>query len=318
MIVVDAVSYEYPRVRALSDVSFSLNPGAIAALIGPNGAGKTTLLRCLAALEPPYSGRVTIDGLDTVDHPREVHRRIGYLSDFFGVYVDLAVRQCLHYAARAGGVPARDVETAVARAADRVGLTDRLGDGAGTLSRGLRQRLGIAQAIIHDPKVLLLDEPASGLDPEARHSLSVLLRTLRDEGMTLMVSSHILSELEDYATEVIFIRDGTVARHDPVGGAPSDQVRLRIDLAEPSDGLAAVLASMPAIQVEDMDETGGTVLCAPDSETRQMILEKLVAAGLPISGFGEARERLQDSYLSFVEDMDRAGTSSVKRGPDQP
>ena len=314
MIVVDAVSYEYPRVRALSDVSFALDAGAIAALIGPNGAGKSTLLRCLAALEPPYSGRISIDGLDTVENPRQVHRRIGYLSDFFGVYADLTVRQCLHYAARAGGVTAHDGETAVARAADRVDLTDRLSDSAGTLSRGLRQRLGIAQAIIHDPKVLLLDEPASGLDPEARHSLSVLLRTLRDEGMTLMVSSHILSELEDYATEVIFIRDGKVARHGPVGEGASDRVRLRIDLSEPVDGLAATLAPIPDIQVEALDETGATIACSSDAETRQMILEKLVAAGLPISGFGVARERLQDSYLSFVEDMD--DTPSEKR--DQP
>ena len=109
MIVANAVSYEYPNLRALSDVSFTIGQGAIAALIGPNGAGKTTLMRCLAALELPYSGTIAIDGIDTAEHPREVHKRIGYLSDFFGVYRDLTVERCLRHAAMAGGVPPESV-----------------------------------------------------------------------------------------------------------------------------------------------------------------------------------------------------------------
>lgn len=305
MIFADRISYEYPQVRALSDVSVTLDRGAIAALVGPNGSGKTTLLRCLAALDRPYAGRIQIDGLDTMEQPRRVHRRIGYLSDFFGVYRDLTVRQCLHFAARSGGVPAGEVAQAIDRTSARVDLSDRLDDAAGTLSRGMRQRLGIAQAIIHEPLVLLLDEPASGLDPEARHSLSVLLRTLRDEGMTLLVSSHILSELEDYATEVLFIRDGRIAQHGPIGSETAETVRLRIDIAEPVDGLVHVLADISGLQVETVDESGAVVVCAATSEARQSLLEKLVAAGVPVSGFGVARERLQDSYLSFVDSLDK-------------
>jgi ABC-2 type transport system ATP-binding protein len=305
MIVAQSVTYEYPNFRALTDVSFTVGEGAIAALIGPNGAGKTTLLRCLAALELPYTGTVLVDGIDTAAHPREVHKRIGYLSDLFGLYDDLTVARSLRYAALANGVEPPRVGEAVARAAARVGLSDRLDATAGTLSRGLRQRLGIAQAMIHDPTVLLLDEPASGLDPEARHGLSELLKALRAQGMTLLVSSHILSELEDYATEVLFVRDGRLVQHTPLGAAAgTPSVRMRVDLARPVPELRAALAAVPGAKVEAADDLHAILVTDVDAEARCAVLAALVAAGLPVSGFAEHRERLQDSYLSFVDGLE--------------
>lgn len=305
MIVANAVTYEYPNLRALSDVSFTIGQGAIAALIGPNGAGKTTLLRCLAALELPYSGAIEIDGIDTAEHPREVHKRIGYLSDYFGVYGDLTVERCLRHAAMAGGVPPENVGAAVARAAGRVGLSDRMKALSGTLSRGLRQRLGIAQAMIHDPSVLILDEPASGLDPEARHELSELLKMLRNQGMTLLVSSHILSELEDYATEVLFIRDGRLVQHAPLGGAgAASSIRVRVEMAHAVPNLAQALSTVTGITVESADETSAILICGAAAEERRKALAALVAAGLPVSTFVDHRERLQESYLSFVDKLE--------------
>src|SRR5271168_3950898 len=197
MIEVENLVYEYPTSRALKGVSLRVSDQTITALVGPNGAGKTTLLRCLAALETPYSGSVTIEGLDTREHPREIHVLLGYLPDFFGLYDELSVRRCLVYAARSHGTAPQLADAAAEKAAGRVGLVDRLDTKAGELSRGLRQRLAIGQAIVHEPKVLLLDEPAAGLDPQARRDLSALLLQLRDDGMTLVVSSHILAELED-------------------------------------------------------------------------------------------------------------------------
>ncbi|MFN3233105.1 MAG: ABC transporter ATP-binding protein [Alphaproteobacteria bacterium] len=307
MIIANAVTYEYPSIRALTEVSFEVDAGAIVALIGPNGAGKTTLLRCLAALERPYSGDIAIDGISTTADPRGVHRKIGYLSDFFGVYEDLTLRQCLHYAARAGGVPSSEVDAAIDRAAQQVELSDRLDSVAGTLSRGLRQRLGIGQALIHQPSVLLLDEPASGLDPEARHSLSQLFTTLRDQGITLMVSSHILSELEDYATEVIFIRDGRLVQQGPVGGTDAETVRLRIDLSEPSPALAVVLAGSEGIQIEAVSESEAVIRIDRDPHARQALLHRLVGDGLAVCGFAVEKEGLQESYLSFVDDLEKGG-----------
>ena len=168
MIEVRGLLFEYPGIRALDDVSFTIESGSITALVGPNGAGKSTLLRCLAALDHPLSGQISIDGVVVLVFPRSSHRNVGSLADFFGLYNELTVKQCLLYVARAHGIPAQEEDKAVMRAAERLQIAERMHDKAGALSRGLAQRLAIAQAIVHEPKVLLLDEPASGLDPEAR------------------------------------------------------------------------------------------------------------------------------------------------------
>ena len=179
MIEVRDLVYEYPSKRALDGVSLSVARGTITALVGPNGAGKTTLLRCLAALEPPYAGAATIDGLDTTGSPREIHAQLGYLPDFYGLYDALSVRRCLTYAARSHGIaPALDGGCGRNGGAPRRPARPP-GIPAGELSRGLRQRLAIGQAIVHEPKVLLLDEPAAGLDPQARRDLSALLSRSR-------------------------------------------------------------------------------------------------------------------------------------------
>ena len=168
MIDVEGLVFDYPSGRALHGVSFVVRPGAVMALVGPNGAGKSTLMRCIAALETPGAGRISVVGLDTQRDPRGVHAALGYLPDAFGLYDALSVRQCLLYAARSRGVDAADASAATELAASEVGLTERLDQRAGELSRGLRQRLAIAQAVVHRPRVLLLDEPAAGLDPAAR------------------------------------------------------------------------------------------------------------------------------------------------------
>ena len=174
MINVEQLIFEYPNLRALDEVSFHIPQGSITALVGPNGAGKSTLLRCMAGLDQPMSGNIRINDIDVLEHPRECHRIIGYLSDFFGLYDRLTVRQCLHYVARAQGIAEADCAAAIDKISSGLYINDRLDVLAGTLSRGLRQRVAIGQAIIHSPRVVLLDEPASGLDPEARHELAEL------------------------------------------------------------------------------------------------------------------------------------------------
>src|SRR5262249_44101267 len=157
--------------------------------------------------------------------------------DFYGLYDELTVRRCLTYAARSHGIRESEAPAAVQRAAQRVGLADRIDQKAGELSRGLRQRLAIGQSIVHEPKVLLLDEPAAGLDPQARRDLSQLLLTLRDQGMTLVVSSHILAELEDYCTEMIIIEDGEIRGGRAIRVRDDERPRFLIELAAPHDGL---------------------------------------------------------------------------------
>ncbi|HAT35192.1 MAG TPA: ABC transporter ATP-binding protein [Rhodospirillaceae bacterium] len=302
MVEIRDLVYEYPGFRALHSISAEIEPATITALVGPNGAGKTTLLRCLAALEPPYSGAITLDGLDIHGEPRKSHEMMGYLSDFFGLYDKLSVEQCLTYRADAQGLDEADRQAAIEWAAKAVKLSDRLDQKAGELSRGLRQRLAIGQAIIHRPKLLLLDEPASGLDPEAREDLANLLLELREGGMTIVVSSHILAELEAYSSHMLIIDDGRIVDHTAIRSTEASEkpVRLAIELSEAHPDFEKLLKNEgELIEISKtaarLDITGG-----PDS--RQSLLKRLVDAGLPVASFGPERVNLQDAYIERVRE----------------
>lgn len=301
MIEVEGVVYDYPSARALFGVSFTLEPGVVLAFVGPNGAGKTTLMRCMAALDAPAEGRITIDGFDTRENPREVHAAIGYLPDFYGLYEELTVRRALTYAARSRGVAVSDTDEAVERAAARVQLTDRMEQRAGTLSRGLKQRLAIGQTIVHSPKVLLLDEPAAGLDPEARRALSDLIVRLSGEGMTIVVSSHILSELEDYSTRMLMIRDGRIAGGGVVeAGVSADAGRVAVAFVGGAAAHSAQLAAAGA-EVERLDGDEAILKVTGGPEGEAALLAKLVQAGLPVRGFTASRRSLEATYLATAK-----------------
>jgi len=171
-----------------------------------------------------------------LEEPRACHRRVGFLSDIYGLYDTLTVRQCLTQAARTNGVDATALPRTVAQTAERLDIIDKLEARAGELSRGQRQRVAIGQALIHAPQVLILDEPASGLDPEARYALARLFTRLQSEGMTLVVSSHILAELDEYSTHMLVLRAGKVIEHRPLDGVLSTGQRVRVDLAVPVAG----------------------------------------------------------------------------------
>lgn len=299
MIEVRDLVYEYPAKRALEGVSLSVQPQTITALVGPNGAGKTTLLRCLAALEPPYSGEVLIEGLDTRVSPREIHACLGYLPDFYGLYDDLTVRRCLTYAARAHGIAPALAPAAVEKAARNVGVLDRLESKAGELSRGLRQRLAIGQAIVHEPKVLLLDEPAAGLDPQARRDLSTLLQTLRDTGMTLVVSSHILAELEDYCSEMIIIENGRVVGGKAIKVKEIERTRYVIELATARSDLRQFLEAA-GMDVIEADDQHALINFTHNVSARAKLIRDLVNAGFEIASFAASTEALEDLYFARV------------------
>jgi ABC-2 type transport system ATP-binding protein len=304
MLRVEHIIFDYPGRRALDDVSFEVAPGTITALVGPNGAGKSTLMRVCSALDRPFAGRVFLQGLDVHENPREAHRRMGYLPDFFGLYDEMTVRQCLEYRAAAQGVPKSKQRGALDRAVARMDLGDRLKQKAGELSRGLRQRLAIAQATIHNPAFVVLDEPASGLDPEARIGLADALKALCAEGMTIIVSSHILSELDDYSTHILMIRDGRVIEHAPISAienAAGERTAIEIELASPDPRLPEILAAVPGITVERADATKALLSANGGSTTRQALLKGLVDAGLPVIGFSAEKQRLQDAYLARMK-----------------
>ena len=299
-IEVSGLLFEYPGVRALDDVSFSVAESSVTALVGPNGAGKTTLLRCLAGLEEPLLGSINVAGVDVLEEPRAVNRRIGYLSDFYGLYDALTVRQCFAHAAASHGVADGALEAAVVRTAERLGLGGLLARRAAELSRGQRQRVAIGQALIHDPQVLMLDEPASGLDPEARHSLAVLFTRLAGEGMTLLVSSHILAELDEYSTHMLVMRQGRIIESKALGESVPGAQLVHVAFAREVPGLAQALGSIAGVRVVEAGASEATLEIAGDRGRQGEVLRELVLAGLPVSAFAEARENLHQSYLRTV------------------
>lgn len=300
MIDVSGLVFEYPGQRALDDVAFTIRANSVTALVGPNGAGKTTLMRCVCGLEKPLSGAVTVDGINVIAEPRRSHERLGYLSDFFGLYDALSVRQVLIHAACANGSQ-RNLPEAAATTAARLGLSERLEQRVGELSRGLRQRVAIGQAIIHEPKVLILDEPASGLDPEARHNLAELFRTLQKDGMTLLVSSHILAELGAYATDMLVIRDGRIIEQRTLKDAAPATREIVMELTEPDEAIDSVLAAFD--NVSNIRRDGPRVACElnGDNEAQHQLLRALIAADIALVSFATLEHDLQQSYLDSLK-----------------
>lgn len=295
MIVVENLVYEYPGKRALENVSFSLEPQTITALVGPNGAGKTTLIRCLAALSQPFSGKITISGFDTLDNPREIHHDLGYLSDFYGFYDELSVEQNLCYFAWSHGISYQNTQFKVDKAISRLQLTDYRKQAAGTLSRGLKQRLAIAQAIVHEPKLIILDEPASGLDPEARIQLSSLFVELNQAGATLIVSSHILAELEDYCTQMLVMREGKITDFKQLSTIPS--LIYKITLSEPVDLYLDKISTLAHIKILNHKDNIFEVAYVGDNKNQPDLLKQLIALALPVIEITQLKHRLQDLYL---------------------
>lgn len=299
MIEVQNLIFEYPGHRAIDEVSFSIESNSVTALVGPNGAGKTTLMRCLCGLERPLSGAIVIDGIDVVEQPRRSHEVIGYLSDFFGLYDDLCVRRCLRYAAEANGATG-DLSASIAQTAVKLHLTDRLEQRVGELSRGLRQRVAIGQAMIHNPRVLVLDEPASGLDPEARHDLAELFKSLRTEGTTLLVSSHILAELEAYASEMLVIREGRIVEQRKLGSRAASRHKILIEIIAGAARLHELLDARADVLSVSAD--GDAIRCeiSGGPETQRQLLKYLVERGAEIVSFSRIEHDLQQSYLESV------------------
>jgi ABC-2 type transport system ATP-binding protein len=315
LISVANLCYEYSGgQQVLHDVSFQMEEGSIMALVGPNGAGKTTLMRCLAALEPPFSGSIHVSGIDIFADPRAHHKNIGYLSDFFGVYPHLNVEQVLAFTAATRSITPSQLPQRLADTLDLLDLSTHAKKLTSELSRGLRQRLGIGLAIIHRPKLLILDEPASGLDPEARIGLTSLFLKLRKAGISILVSSHILAELEDYSTHMLVMQAGRILENRSLGShsninssIPSSghysQTTMHLVLSTLFPGLEQLLASLPGIAaLRPLEADSRSVyfdLVGPP-EARPAFLRSLIEAGVAVEQFAPIRADMQQAYLDTL------------------
>ncbi len=307
------LSRRYGRMLALDQLNLSVAQGSIYGFIGPNGAGKTTTLRLLAGLLEPSAGEVYMMGQRLIVGAGQ--RLVGYMPDFFGVYDDLRVWEYLDFFARCYGLDAARRKRTVDELLSLVDLEPRRNTYVQALSRGMQQRLCLAHALVHDPAVLLLDEPASGLDPRARVELRELLRTLRDMGKTVLLSSHILSELAEVCSEIGIIDSGRMVISGPVddvrrqlhGGA-----HLHIRLLREVEAAEAWLQRLMSSPVADLPQLRGLQrdpndersllleLGSADEEEQTRLLTALVSQGLPISEFAVQAENLEELFLRLT------------------
>lgn len=299
---------EYDNLLAVDDLDLTIPQGEIYGLIGPNGAGKTTTIRMTCGLLAPTMGRALVAGVDVAQEPEKAQQHIGYLSDFFAVYEDLKVWEYLDYFAHAYKMPEADIPARLTEVIAQVNLEVKRDAMIRGLSRGMKQRLGIARAIIHRPKVLLLDEPASGLDPKARLELRNLLLTLRDQGATILISSHILTELEGFCTSIGIMEKGRMVRSgriDEVTAAENPARLVRLTWAGDSlagDSLKTVqeqLSREPRISQVKLTAAGGAFQFAGPEENLAPILAGLVASGVKVTAFGEVKQTVEELYMKL-------------------
>jgi ABC-2 type transport system ATP-binding protein len=302
MIDVEQVRKNFYDTHALDGFTLHVGAGELFGLVGPNGAGKTTLMKILCTLLPMDSGTAEIGGLDVIAHPRDVKRLIGYLPDQPGVYQDMSVREFLEFFADAFHLTGGRNRAAVDRALERSGLADRSRNSVEQLSFGMKQRLVLAKTLLHDPKVLLLDEPATGLDPLARIELREQLKRLQAEGITILISSHILSDLEDICTQIALIGAGRNAS-DGEGHsvlqlrAPQDPLRIyEIELMGDSAPAAAIVNSVAGART--LESTAGRLVVeiAGADEQSAALLRALVVGGVNVLRFDHRALDLEERY----------------------
>ena len=305
MIAVEGLTKLYGGRTALDHVSFEVPKGEIFGFVGPNGAGKTTTLRILAALLEPTAGRALVDGADVTEHPDLVHERLGYMPDFFGVYDQLTAGEYLDFYAACYRQPKARRKKIADGLLELVGLTDRRDQAVDTLSRGLKQRLCLARALVHDPAVLLLDEPASGLDPRARVEMREILKELQTMGKTIIISSHILPELTELCTMIGIIDQGRMRATGPVQEVIRQLTtgrRLRITVLGQKEEAAAVLKPLPA--VHEVVTVNGAIEAHYDGDDAAAagILQALTAAGIKVSGFSQLEGGLEDAFMKATSE----------------
>lgn len=306
MIETKNLTKNYGTLTAVDDLNLTIKDGDIFGFIGPNGAGKTTTMRILVTLLEPTMGTAFINGLNITKDGKKVRRLVGYMPDFMGVYDDLKVFEYLEFFAAAFGIERKKRKSIVEGVLELTDLESKKSATVDSLSRGMQQRLGLARVLIHDPKVLILDEPASGLDPRARIEIRELLRELKRMGKTIMISSHILSELEEICDNVGIIEhgrlvfSGTLEEIRPRLGIES---KVRVRVADHQDKAIELLSALP--QVRQVQTIGNEIAVTfhEGQHANGIVARTLVHADLDIISIQPERLKLDDAFLQLTKGM---------------
>ncbi len=297
----------YGRFTAVDHLSMEIGEGHIFGFVGANGAGKTTTMKIVSGLLQPTSGDVTVDGVNILSEPREVKKRIGYMPDFFGVYDDLKVDEYMNFYAGIYGIPYRDRKGISDQLLELVDLTHKKDFYVDSLSRGMKQRLCLARSMIHDPKLLILDEPASGLDPRARVEMKNILRELKNMGKTILISSHILSELAEMCTMIGIIDQGRMSACGTVEEITVKLTRtgkLKIKVRDKLEEAVMLLQEQPAIGEIRIQGDLVEADTSADEQILSDILKRLVQKDIPVVSFSQAGSSLESVFMQLTEGSD--------------
>jgi ABC-2 type transport system ATP-binding protein len=301
---IDNLWVKYGSFTAVKGISFQIPQGALFGFIGPNGAGKSSTIKVLATLVRPHIGIVTVGGQDVAKQPDAVRRLIGYVPDFFGVYEDLSVREYLHFFAAAYDIPMAKRHGLVGDVLALTDLTDKVDAPVDGLSRGMKQRLSISRVLLHDPQLLLLDEPASGLDPRARIEMRELLKELQRLGKTIIISSHILHELAQLCDRIGIIEQGRMMAE---GSLNEIFQRLRlmrvvhIQAVDQSDAVIAAIKGLPGVDQVERQADRLAIHCAESLTASEDLHAGLVGLGLRLRMFQPEALDMETAFMKLTE-----------------
>ena len=305
MIEVERLSKHYHSARAVDRVSFAVGRGEIVGLLGPNGAGKTTTMRMLTTYLAPTSGRAVLSGHDVLDEPLEVRKTVGYLPENVPLYPDMRVREYLSYRAKLKDVPRSRRRRAIDGVLERCKLADVESRILGHLSKGYRQRVGLAEAMVHDPDILVLDEPTAGLDPMQIREVRALIRELGDRH-TILLSTHIMSEVEAVCGRVIMIVKGKVAVDDQLDHL-QERGAIALEVRGPSQAIRKVLESTPGVKRVGMTDQEGDllrveVLTEGGIDLREILAQRIIQNGWALRLLDLRRSSLEERFVRAVRE----------------
>lgn len=295
---------EFGALVAVNDANISVQRGQVMGLIGPNGAGKTTLLRILATVLRPTAGSAKLLGYDLSKEYLDIRKRIGYLPDFFNLYQDLTARECLEFFAKAYGIKRGLVNKRVDMALEYVELEEKRNDFIQNLSRGMVQRMGVAVLLVHEPEVFILDEPASGLDPKARIQLRKVLAKLSREGRTIIISSHILTELSGFCSHIAIMNKGNIVLYGSVEDIQQKLTGVRkviINVLNDCEKAVGLIDAFSNTVVKSVSENTITAEMSDSREIMAGLNELLVSSGIKVVGFHEEKADIEDIFMSISE-----------------
>jgi len=305
MIQVRELTKYYGDRPAIRDISFDIDRGEVIGFLGLNGAGKTTTLKILGCVLLPTSGRVVVDGLDVTQRPHDVRRRIGFLPDLPPLYNEMTVGAYLTFAARLREVPAREVAARVAEAEEKTALQEVHDDVIGSLSHGYRQRVGLAQALVHKPALLILDEPTAGLDPVQIVEMRNLIRRLRGEH-TLLISSHFLAEISQTCDRLLVIQAGEIVAQgseETLASTMGTPPEIELDVRAPAERAVAAVRTVPGvIQVNVARDEGGEVSLRVQArdDIRAALVRAIVSHGLDVVRLDRGASRLESIFIQLA------------------